>query len=711
MTPEQYEQKISELEIEIERLSDFAELSSDWFWEQDRKFRFVAFSGTGLNRINRQQSDFIGRCRWEMPICPSSFAAMKEHKACCERHDPFFDFQYDNYGKDGTVQRFAVSGSPIYDENGQFRGYRGTGKNITELHEAKKAFQETQQQLAQIIVGNPIASFVIDSRHVITHWNKACEVLTGIPASEAIGTKDTWRGFYDHPRPVMANLVLQGALNDDIEQHYGKKFKPSELIPGAFEAQDFFPKMHDGRWLYFTAAPLLDNQGNTIGAIETLQDITEQKEQEKKILHQAHFDSLTDLPNRFLALDRLNLLTKEAKRTRKKLAVLFIDLDDFKKVNDTLGHALGDKLLIQASQRLKSVIRSSDTIGRLGGDEFIVIINNLDEALDVRPIAEKLLDNFRDVFKVESRELLLTTSIGISIYPDDGEEPNVLLRNADSAMYHSKNQGRNAYHFFTEDMNAGVQRRLQIEEQMHSALGRNEFSLRYQPVLDLKNNRIAGAEALLRWHNPVLGNISPEEFIPIAEQTGLIVPIGYFVLEQSLKAARKWSTNYSNEFTIAVNLSPLQFKDPKLIVKIKELLASHSLEGNTLSLEITEGVLLGNQIKVQEAFQELSDSGIQISMDDFGTGYSSLNYLREYKFQTLKIDRSFMQDFALDKSAPALINATIAMAHALDVEVIAEGVEEQEQLDYLIRKGCNFAQGYLLSKPLTEQDFETFLNA
>ncbi|WP_415905047.1 EAL domain-containing protein [Neptuniibacter sp. QD48_55] len=705
-----FEVQVAQLQQEIERLNDFAALSSDWFWEQDKEFRFISFSGTGISRMSRNQIDFIGRCRWEMPISPDSYSAMQEHKALCKQHEPFYDFQYDIFNDEGQLQRYTVSGAPTFDIEGNFSGYRGIASNITDLYLARKAFKKTQQQLSQMIIGNPIASFVINEDHVITHWNKACEILTGIPASAVIGTKDSWRGFYDHPRPVMADLVLNGAIAKDIEKHYGHKFQPSELIPGAVEAQDYFPKMHDGRWLYFTAAPLQDEDGQTIGAIETLQDITSQKIQEEKIIHQAHFDNLTGLPNRFLALDRLNLLIQEAERNNKKLAVLFIDLDDFKKVNDTLGHALGDELLIQAADKLRSMIRASDTIGRLGGDEFIVLINNLEDALEVRPIAENLLKSFRDVFKVKNRELLLTTSIGISIYPDDGDQPDQLLRNADSAMYHSKSEGRNAYHFFTEDMNAGIERRLLIEEQMHGALARNEFHLNYQPVFDTQSERIVGAEALLRWKNPVLGHVPPDEFIPIAEQTGLIIPIGYFVLKEALKATKTWTEQHNSNFKIAVNLSPLQFKAPTLLTKIKKYLNTNQLSGDSLHLEITEGVLLGNQTYITKAFEEFAQLDILISMDDFGTGYSSLNYLRQYKFNTLKIDRSFMQDFEDDKTAPALIDATIAMAHALGVKVIAEGVETQSQKDYLAAKACNYIQGYFYSKPLPQDELTKLIS-
>lgn len=702
-------QQIIQLQQEIERLSDFADLSSDWFWEQDKELRFIGFSGTGIDRISRKQTDFIGRTRWEMPISPTSHDAMLKHKACCERHEAFHDFQYEIFSSTGELQRFSVSGTPVFSPTGEFCGYRGTGINITELHKTKQVLKESQQKLAQIVVGNPIASFVIDQNHIITHWNKACELLTSVPAEEAIGTKDAWRGFYSQERPVMANLVLDNAIDEMIEAHYGNKFTPSALIPGAYEAEDYFPHMQDGIWLFFTAAPLLDEMGNKIGAIETLQDITRQKKQEEEIIHQAHFDSLTQLPNRFLSLDRLQLMMEEAKRNQQLLAVLFLDLDDFKKINDTLGHAKGDELLVQAAQRLRKSIRGSDTVGRLGGDEFIILLNNIKHAKDARPVAENILKSFRDPFVISDRELLLTASVGISIYPDDGLEPAALLRNADSAMYFSKAQGRNAYHYFTEDMNKGITRRLALEEQLSNALVNKEFQLVYQPVIDLQATTIVGAEALLRWNNPTLGNISPEEFIPIIEQTGLIMPIGYFVLEEALRNAQIWSRLCRRNFRMAVNLSPLQFRDPKLIQRIQHTLQNAGLTGDKLILEVTEGVLLGNQMHIQEAFSRLTQMGIQISMDDFGTGYSSLNYLRNFPFHTLKIDRDFIRNFEDDKTAPALIDATLSMAQALGLEVVAEGVETRIQSEYLKERQCNFAQGYLFSKPVDKATFEQLL--
>ncbi|MCU7866856.1 MAG: diguanylate cyclase, partial [Candidatus Thiodiazotropha sp. (ex Lucinoma borealis)] len=321
-------------------------------------------------------------------------------------------------------------------------------------------------------------------------------------------------------------------------------------------------------WEHANISPVLDESGKVCHLVSINEDITLRKQQEEHIFHQANFDALTGLSNRFLALDRLSQLINEAQRNKECVAVLFLDLDDFKKVNDTLGHDAGDKLLIEAATRLRSVVRASDTVGRLGGDEFIVLLSGITDAADAIPVAENILARFRDIFSVNSRELVLTTSIGIAAYPVDGNSASELLRNADSAMYHSKEQGRNTYSFFTDAMNQEVSRRLFLEEQLHGALERGEFRICYQPVIHIDSHRIVGFEALLRWHNPALGEVSPMEFIHIAEQTGHILPIGQYVLTRSLDRLAGWQQKYNQPFTMAINLSPRQFRDPNLVTFI-----------------------------------------------------------------------------------------------------------------------------------------------
>lgn len=450
--------------------------------------------------------------------------------------------------------------------------------------------------------------------------------------------------------------------------------------------------------------PLKDADGKNYAICGISTDITERKQAERRIIQQAHYDNLTQLPNRFLALDRLNQLLKDAKRNKDKVAVLFLDLDDFKKVNDTLGHEFGDKLLIEAAARLTKVIRKSDTVGRLGGDEFIILLKGLTSAEHVQPVADNLINEFRRPVVIENRELLLTSSIGIALYPDDASTSSNLLRNADTAMYHAKSIGRNTYAYYTKEMNQDVARRLLIEEQIRNALEKDEFEVYFQPQFSVKNKRLVGAEALLRWQNPSLGNVSPAEFIPVAEQTGLIVPIGRYVIEQSLTTLVKWQ-KLQPDLDISVNVSPRQFRDNGLVNFLAQMIKQNGIDARHLELEITEGVLMTGHKSIEQDLLMISQMGIKLAMDDFGTGYSSLSYLRKYPFNVLKIDRSFVSNLSAQSTDLALVKATVAMAEALGLNVIAEGVETEGQFNLLHDAGCDFIQGYLFGKPCQESAF------
>jgi diguanylate cyclase (GGDEF)-like protein len=364
-------------------------------------------------------------------------------------------------------------------------------------------------------------------------------------------------------------------------------------------------------------------------------------------------------------------MLNEAERNREKTAVLFLDLDDFKTVNDSLGHEAGDKLLIEAANRLNLALRKEDTVGRIGGDEFIVLLRALTDSRNALEIAENLLTIFRQPFQIDGRELILTLSIGIAIYPENGNCASDLLRNADTAMYQAKALGRNTYSFFTKEMNLTMTRRFEIEGQMHGALERNEFDVYYQPQLDIQSGHITSAEALLRWHNPILGNVPPEEFIPIAEQTGLIIPIGKYVIKQALQFLSEWQNVDQQKYKMAVNFSPRQFRDNELIGFIRKSLIDTNISPQHLQLEITEGVLMIGKSYIRESLLELHKLGIKLSMDDFGTGYSSLSYLRQYAFDALKIDRSFIVGITRNNEDYDLVKATIAMAHSLRLVVVA----------------------------------------
>ena len=445
------------------------------------------------------------------------------------------------------------------------------------------------------------------------------------------------------------------------------------------------------------SSPIL-RRGETKGMRTALVDISLLKEQQEQILRHANFDNLTELPNRFLVLDRLAQQIKEAQRSGKQVAVLFIDLDHFKKVNDSMGHEVGDLLLVEAARRLSSTLREGDTVGRLGGDEFIVLLGSLTDAGDARSVAGHLLQEFRDVFRIQGREFYLSASIGISVYPLDGNNSAELLRNADSAMYYSKEQGRNTYHFFTYDMNKDVSRNLLLEEHFNGALERGELSVLYQPLVDIEHGTVVGAEALLRWHNPVLGTISPSEFIPILEQNGQIIPVGRYVVTEAIKMAASWQKH--GNFKIAINLSPRQFRDTDLVGFIDATLRQSQFPGHLLELEITEGVLLSGNFPIDAILTSLSELGVKLAMDDFGTGYSSLSYLRKYPFSTLKIDRSFINDISIDAADRELVSASVTMGRNLGLHVVAEGVETEAQREILLELKCELAQGYYYSKPM-----------
>ena len=447
----------------------------------------------------------------------------------------------------------------------------------------------------------------------------------------------------------------------------------------------------------------VDDNNKPIRFVGTHADIDIQKEYEHEIILQAHFDSLTFLPNRFLSLDRLSVTCEEAKRNNTLVGLLFLDLDDFKKINDTLGHETGDDVLIEAAERLRSGVRNVDTVGRLGGDEFIVILGGLNTADEIQPIVENLLKKFRKYFSIKNRELKLTTSIGIAFYPTDAEDTSTLLRHADSAMYDAKANGRNTFSFYTKKMNTLAQRRLCIEEQLNEALTRNEFSLAYQPKVDFSTQQIMGAEALLRWYNPHLGIITPDEFIPIAEHTGIINQLGEFALVEALKQAKVWQNTILSSFQIAINLSPKQFRNPDFFNVIKANIEAVGISPQTVELEITEGVLLKGYNYIQDILSNINSLNVKLVMDDFGQGHSSLNYLREYSFDILKIDKDFIKQINQSAKDKALIHAMISMSHALGIKVIAEGIEEMEQWHALKQLGCDYGQGYLLSKPIDNE--------
>jgi diguanylate cyclase (GGDEF)-like protein/PAS domain S-box-containing protein len=439
-----------------------------------------------------------------------------------------------------------------------------------------------------------------------------------------------------------------------------------------------------------------------------LRDISDRKRAERQILSLAHYDVLTGLPNRLLLQDRLNVTLAQARRHGYHPAVLFLDLDRFKLFNDSLGHGFGDQILRGVAERLQSTVRKGDTLARLGGDEFVLLLTDIVDPIDAARVAEKILDSLRQPFVIEEREIHVTASVGIAVYPEDGQDIDALLNNADTAMYRAK-EGRDNYSLYAPAMSARALERLTLEHRLRTAVAEEEFTLYYQPIGEVATGCICGVEALLRWHHPERGLLLPEDFLPLAEVTGLIIPIGPWVFRTACAQVKAWQRAGQPELSVAVNLSARQFQMRDLAERIRHALGETDLEPRFLALEITETNAMENIEATAHTLGELKEIGVKVSIDDFGIGYSSLNHLKRLPVDALKIDRAFIQDVNTNADDAAIVTAIIGMAHALNLEVVAEGVETQQQLEFLAARGCDKMQGYLLGRPLPSEECEQLL--
>lgn len=434
---------------------------------------------------------------------------------------------------------------------------------------------------------------------------------------------------------------------------------------------------------------------------------------EDRLQKQASYDELTGLPNRSLATDRLYQTLVKAKRHDQKPCVAFLDLDNFKYINDTFGHAAGDDLLREAAKRLSDCARGSDTVARLGGDEFLLILDDDndklqldDHELGIRHVAERIIESFARPFIIEGQELNITPSLGFAVYPRDGDDSNKLMRHADAAMYRSKHDGKNTYCFYSPEMTVKAKMRMNVESQLRHALERDEFSLNYQPIVDSKTGKIIKAEALVRWNCEELGMISPDYFVPIAEETGIIVALGEWVIEQACEQVSLWRRSGWSDICVTINVSARQFQaDSKLVESTQQILHKYDLPSNAIQFELTEGILLEESSDTADIMKSIEEAGIKLLIDDFGTGYASLSYLQRYNFESIKIDRSYIDSVLVSEQDARLVKAVIAMANSLGMSVVSEGVETEGQLNFLLAADCKYIQGYYFSKPVKAEDF------
>ncbi|MET0051628.1 MAG: EAL domain-containing protein [Candidatus Thiodiazotropha sp.] len=555
------------------------------------------------------------------------------------------------------------------------------------INAATRKAHETIRTLSLAVEQSPVSVVITDPQANIEYVNRGFEQVTGYSAEEVIGK---------NPR-----ILKSGEVPEKIYHDLWKTISAGDSWRGEFRN-----RRKDGTlyWEQAFISPVKDDAGLIRHFLAVKDDISLEKSHEEMILHQAHYDFLTNLPNRFLAIDRLEQLIKASSRTQQQLAILFLDIDDFKKINDTLGHDVGDEMLIQASERLSATIRRQDTVARLGGDEFLVILGGVNPTA-ASTVAKHIVESFHKPFLLDEQELVMTLSIGIAVFPQDGSSVKDLLRNADVAMYRSKQEGRNTYSYFTESMNRDMLRSIAIEARLRGAVVRDDLTLHYQPIVNLENGMLMGAEALLRWNDAELGEISPNEFIPVAERSNLISEIGWHAFLMAMAQLVSFRAQYGEGFYISVNVSPPQFQDEQLAQRIEFELQERGLPGSALTLEITEGVLLKGDPRVNATLTRLTDVGVRLSMDDFGTGYSSLSYLRRYPFDVLKVDREFIRDLIDDPNDRELVRATIRMAQALGLKVVAEGIERVEQREMLLAWGCDLGQGYLFGKPVPAENF------
>jgi diguanylate cyclase (GGDEF)-like protein/PAS domain S-box-containing protein len=594
-------------------------------------------------------------------------------------------------GADTRVHHTIYSKATFNKSDGTVAGLIGTITDVSELKEAESALRASEARFRDL---TELSSD--------WYWEQDADLrFTQISSKVhefSLGAEDVGKTRWEVPRPQMTE----------------EQWRPHKAVLAARRAfQDFVYQRLDIhgnlRTISVSGRPIFDEEGRFQGYRGTGRDITEQKRAEEQIRHLAQHDALTGLPNRMLLHDRIGQAIAQAQRNRGVLALLFIDLDRFKTVNDSLGHPVGDRLLKTVAERLGACTRGSDTIARIGGDEFVVLLSDLDQPEDARYVAQKVLDALSEPVTINGHELKVTPSVGICAYPHDGEDVETLMRNADTAMYHAKQMGRNNYQFFTQAMNDAAQERLLLENDLRHAVERGEFLLHFQPMLDLKTGAILGLEALVRWRHPTRGLVPPSEFVPAAEETGLIGPIGEWVLTRACAQVRAWHNAGHPQLHVSVNCSAQQFQREGFVDTVRRILRETGLPARCLELEITESVIIQHSREVMGRFQALEDMGVRISIDDFGTGYSSLSYLKRIAVHQLKIDQSFVRDIHSDPDDAAIVSAIIAIAHSLGLEVVAEGVETSEQLAFLRSLGCDAAQGYYFSKPLPPEEFAQLL--
>jgi diguanylate cyclase (GGDEF)-like protein/PAS domain S-box-containing protein len=635
----------------------------------------------------------IGKLRKDLRGTRPLNIGWDEYNAIVKARKPYRDLEYRRTNDKGEDIYYTVSGVPLFDARGRFRGYRGVGRNITARRGAEQALRESESRFRDLTALSSDWYWEQDEELRFTFVSSENPDQADHGSASSIG-KRRWElpeasaesGSWDEHR------ALLGARKPF------RDFAVSRVKP-------------DGSVMHFMlgGAPIFDEKNRFKGYRGVGRDVTERRSAEERIRHLATHDGLTGLPNRGMFSQLLNLAIEAARRYQRGLAVLFIDLDRFKYVNDNFGHEAGDELLRQLSARFRECLRASDVVARLGGDEFVVMLQEVKEPRDAAAAARKILSAAIKPVQILGHECRVTASVGVCLYSADAPDEQTLMKNADLAMYQAKEEGKNNYQFYSRDSNTKSLEKASIETQLRRALERDELSLHYQAKRDLKSGAITGVEALLRWHNAELGAVTPTQFIPVAEETGLIVPIGRWVMSTACAQNAAWQKAGLPAVCMAVNLSPRQFSDPELLSDIASVLQSTGLAPELLELEITEGMVIHDTEKAVRLLQAIKKMGVRLAIDDFGTGFSSLAQLKNFPIDTLKVDRSFIRELPNDAEDKAITEAIIMIGKTLGMTVIAEGVETREQEEFLRRHACDEMQGFYFSRPIPAQQFAELL--
>ncbi|ABY32239.1 putative bifunctional diguanylate cyclase/phosphodiesterase [Methylorubrum extorquens] len=681
-------------------LEELARIAFDWLWATDAEDRFSYVSPGAERVLGRSPAELIGLTRSAL-VCEGEGESLAVYRETITARRPFRDLTYVYRHPDGTPRWFEISGRPHFSPEGDFLGYHGVGSDVTEQHRTRCALVEAHAELSEqnrrfdaALENMTHGLCMFDAEQRLVVWNRRYLGIFGLP-DDAVHVGMGQRAIIE--MLVARGCYKRGATVDAISE--GTRTSLS-----GDGSKSVLRELADGRVIAVIHRPMADGGG----WVATFEDITERRRNEARIIHMARHDGLTDLPNR-THLREVGAEWLAALRTAAEapLAVLCLDLDRFKPVNDSFGHAVGDALLRAVADRLRGHVRSHDVVARLGGDEFAVL-SRVEDAAAAATLAERLIETVAAPYTLDGITVEIGMSAGIALA--EGDVPHDierLLKEADLALYEAKTEGRGTVRLFEPQMDETLRERLGLERELREALAQDRFELHYQPLVDLSDNRITGMEALIRWHHPERGLVSPAVFIPLAEETGLIVPIGEWVLRQACRDAVDWP----GEISVAVNVSPLQLRHRGFIQSVLGALAASGLKASRLELEITENVLLDDTEANLETLHTLRKLGVRISMDDFGTGYSSISYLRRFPFDKIKIDRSFVRDCAAESEAGAIIRAIVSLGASLGITTLVEGVETEPQLATIRAEGAQEVQGYLFSPPRPVHEIAVLLEA